>query len=263
MDRKKKESAGSFIFSPKKPPSSGKHMLGMGAKLSILIIGVLTCITVITTIISVSHLRRAISTGTKEMARTMGRVVGISAAYQGFFEIDNRLLQQYVNFAAEQQNVSYAVIATGKDDVVQTGLTPEQLSRLLTGEKPFPPDQVHQEKQPIAFESPIGKVGTIYLGISKRGLREIEKKIVRLHILVAAAIAIIFLIVLWIIVFSITRPLRRLTEQARKIGDGILDDPLEIRGKDEVGRLAASIEVMRASLYKNIETLRLLGGDIP
>ena len=236
-----------------------RPVFGLGAKLTILVLCSLLCITLITTIISIRHLRDALSAGAAEMGRTMGRVVGISSAYQGFFDIDNRLLEQYVDFAADQKNVVYAVITRSNGDVIQTGLTPEQLATLQEGGQPFSPEDVHQEKQDITLESPIGKIGTIYLGISKKEISAIEKKLIRVQVIFAFGITVIFLIILWVIIHSITRPLRRLTEKTKEMGEGILDKPLEVTGRDEVGRLAGSIEIMRENLNRKIQTIAFLG----
>ncbi len=236
-----------------------KSLFGMGAKLTILVLTSLLCISIFTTIVSIRHLRNALSAGAKEMGQTMGRVLGISAAYQGFFDIDNRLLKQYVTFATEQKNVVYAVIMKKHGEVIQMGLSPEQLDLLKKGELPFDPETVHQEIQDITMESPIGKIGTIYLGISKQKITAVEKKLVRVQVISAGVITIIFLIILWIIIHSITRPLRQLTEKTKEMGEGKLDEPLKVSGRDEVGRLANSIEIMRENLNRKIQTIAFMG----
>ncbi|MFH1038083.1 MAG: ATP-binding protein [PVC group bacterium] len=251
--------AAGFSSLPASLQVKSRRFFGLGAKLTILVLSSLLCISVITTIISIRHLRDALNTGVEEMGRTMGRVLGISSAYQGFFDIDNRLLKQYVTSAVDQKNVVYAVITKKNGEVVQTGLSAEQLEHLQKGDPPLDPEIVHQEIQDITMESPIGKIGTIYLGISKEEVAAVEKKLILVQVISAGAITAIFLVILWIIIHSITRPLRQLTEKTKEMGEGKLDKPLEVTGRDEVGRLASSIEIMRGNLNRKIQTIAFLG----
>ena len=154
IDKTAKEDKSLLIYDS---PGTEKHKLfGLGAKLTILVLSSLLLITIITTIISIRHLRNALSSGSQEMAETMGRVVGLASAYQGFFDADNRIQEQYIDFTVKQKNVVYAVIARKDGEIVQAGLTPEQLEILLNGETPFPPESIHLEKQDIIMDSPIG-----------------------------------------------------------------------------------------------------------
>jgi len=109
------------------------------------------------------------------------------------------------------------------------------------------------------MDSPIGKIGTIYLGISKKEISAIEKKLIKFQVIFAGTITIIFLLLLGVIIHSITRPLRNLTEKTTEMGKGILDKPLKVIGKDEVGRLSSSIELMRENLNRKIQTISFQG----
>jgi signal transduction histidine kinase len=50
----------------------------------------------------------------------------------------------------------------------------------------------------------------------------------------------------------IGQPLRRLTEQARKIGRGVLDEPLSLARADEVGEVAAAMDAMADDLRTSL-----------
>ena len=247
----------SFLLPPR--PEGRRWFFGLGARLALLVLSGILCVSVITTWISIRHLRGALSAGAEEMARTMGQVVAISAAYQGFFEADNRLLEQYVSFAAGQENILYAAIVGPRGESTKTGLTSGQFERMLAGEPPYPPDRAHHEEQDIVMESPVGKIGRIYLGISREKIDVIEGRLIRLQVYLTGAITAVFLLLLWTIIHSITRPLARLTEKTREMGEGVLDQPLAVTGRDEVGRLAGSIEMMRANLHRKIQTIAFLG----
>jgi len=232
------------------PPAAqvNRGFFGLGARLALLVLSGILCVSIITTWISIRHLRDALSAGAEEMARTMGQVVAISAAYQGFFDVDNRLLEQYVNFAAGQKNILYAAIVGPRGEVTQTGLTSGQLKRMLDGEPPYSRGRAHHEERDIVMDPPVGKIGRIYLGISREEIAAIEGRLIRLQIYLTGAITVVFLLLLW-----------RLTEKTREMGEGVLDQPLTITGRDEVGRLAESIEIMRDNLNRKIETIAFLG----
>lgn len=237
------------------PKSVRRFFFGMGAKLTILVLSCLLLLALITTAISIHHLRNALSTGSQEMAETMGRVVGLASAYQGFFDADNRVQKQYIDFTVEQRNIVYAAIVRDDGGIVYAGLSEDQLNKLINGGSPFSPHLVHQEKQDIIMDSPIGKIGTIYLGVSKEEISAFESRLIKFQVFFTIAATIIFLLLLWGVIHSITRPLRELTEKTIEMGEGTLDNPLKIKGKDEVGRLANSIEQMRENLYRKIQTI--------
>jgi len=249
---------GNLLFPPPPPPAE-RRFFGLGARLALLVLSGILCISIITTWISIRHLRGALSAGAEEMARTMGQVVAISAAYQGFFDVDNRLLEQYVNFAAGQKNILYAAIVGPRGEVTQTGLTTGQLERMIAGEPPYSLQRAHHEERDIVMDSPVGKIGRIYLGISREEIAAVERRLINLQIYLTAAVTTVFLLLLWWIIHSVTRPLTRLTEKTREMGEGILDKPLSIGGRDEVGRLAESIEIMRDNLNRKIQTIAFLG----
>jgi signal transduction histidine kinase/HAMP domain-containing protein len=257
--KKNKDKISDILLTPDSAGTENKKFFGLGAKLIILVLSSLLFITVFTTIVSIRHLRNALSAGSQEMAETMGRVVGLASAYQGFFDADNRIQQQYIDFTVKQKNVAYAAIVRTDGEIVQTGLTPEQLDILLNGDNPFPPESIHQEKQDILMDSPIGKIGTIYLGISKKEIAAIEGRLIKYQLIFAGAITVIFLLLLWGIILSITRPLRQLTKKTKEMGEGRLDEPLAVTGVDEVGLLATSIELMRKNLNRKIQTISFQG----
>ncbi|MEN4010919.1 MAG: ATP-binding protein [Bellilinea sp.] len=60
------------------------------------------------------------------------------------------------------------------------------------------------------------------------------------------------------IVRVVTRNLARLTEQASRISDGHLEQPISSSGVDEVGRLGKSFEQMRISLKNRLDELKKL-----
>lgn len=243
---------------PDPPAGKRRRIFGMGAKFTILIVGVLLLLSVFSIHHSTSQMRKAVSLGMEEMATAMGRVLGLASAYQGFFGIDDRQLVQYLESAVAQPDVVYAAIFM-EDRMVYRGISGQQAELLRKGEHPFDPELIFQERQDIELESPVGKIGEIVVGISRERLNQEQNRIIRGQVLAASGVGGLSLIVLWTIVFSITRPLRKLAVQAEKIGQGELDEPVSVKTGDEVGLLAESVEKMRGEIFRNIRKLTFLG----
>jgi len=255
----KKDKPSSLVDSHTASSPRRKRLLGLGAKFTILLLAGFVFLTAITTWFSVKYLRTSVSLGLSEMADALGRVVSVASAYKGFFDEDDRQLNQYIDSAASQPDVAFAAILQKGKVRAQRGLRPEEVQALERGENPFSAEEIFQESQDITLDSPIGKLGTIIIGISKSRINREETKIIITQILTAAVIAVISLTVLWAVVYSITSPLRKLMEQTRRIGEGKLDQPVKVKARDEVGELADSIEQMREGLHHNLSKMAFLG----
>ena len=66
----------------------------------------------------------------------------------------------------------------------------------------------------------------------------------------------LILFVLWLLAHSVLAPLAELGNAANQISDGQYDaPPLQVRGKDEMGRVAASFNLMQREIRKTVRTL--------
>lgn len=101
-------------------------------------------------------------------------------------------------------------------------------------------------------------VGAVRLGLS---LKSVDAHIAGLLIWRAGFIlAFLVLSTLAIYVFSrrITRPIKRLTDQATQIADGYLDKVIPVDSQDEIGQLAVSFNDMTQALKGNINEKELV-----
>jgi signal transduction histidine kinase len=67
------------------------------------------------------------------------------------------------------------------------------------------------------------------------------------------------LILVWLVIRTISRPLRRLTEAAVTVAGGEYGTQVELRSNDEVGLLASSFNEMSRKMAEDIERLRAMG----
>ncbi|MBU4076954.1 MAG: HAMP domain-containing protein, partial [Euryarchaeota archaeon] len=106
------------------------------------------------------------------------------------------------------------------------------------------------------FDSPLsGDVGYVHVGLSEARVRkQIDESSERLVLLAISAF------VLWgvFIFFTgrwLTEPVLRLSEGAKRINKGILDQKIDIISNDELGELAATFNDMSKSLDQKIKDL--------
>jgi signal transduction histidine kinase len=101
-------------------------------------------------------------------------------------------------------------------------------------------------------------IGAVRLGLSLQSLEARMADLLKLW----GGLITVFLVLSTIAIYAfsrgITRPVKRLTEQAKRIADGYLDE-VPVESRDEIGGLAVSFNEMAQALNKNInEKERLL-----
>jgi len=83
-----------------------------------------------------------------------------------------------------------------------------------------------------------------------------DKKIAELKMQIVGAMLIMLVVTsftIYIIVKRITKPLLRLTETARRIADGNLDEEVPVESSDEIGKLAEAFNKMTTVIVKNLK----------
>ena len=82
-----------------------------------------------------------------------------------------------------------------------------------------------------------------------------------LWIILGAAAGIV--VVAYAIARTISNPVRRLTAIATRVECGILDDEIEVKGRDELGQLSQSFRSMQASLLRIADSAKAISeGDL-
>jgi signal transduction histidine kinase len=77
-----------------------------------------------------------------------------------------------------------------------------------------------------------------------------------------AVVALLVVLVTLLLARRITRPLRSLAREARRMGAGQLERPVQVTSRDEVGLLAATMNEMREGLYRRDQQLQMMLGGI-
>lgn len=87
-------------------------------------------------------------------------------------------------------------------------------------------------------------------------MEKTEKKIAALKMQIIGAMLIMLAVTsftIYIVVKRITKPLLRLTEVARRIADGNLDEEVPVESRDEIGKLAEAFNKMTTVIVKNLK----------
>ena len=123
----------------------------------------------------------------------------------------------------------------------------------------FAPIVSQEVKTPDEFLiGPIGKagqqrtIGAVRVGLSLQAVDSHIAALLRWR----GGLIIVFLVLstlaIYVISRRITRPVKQLTDQAKKIADGFLDAVIQVHSRDEVGQLAVSFDNMTRALRANI-----------
>ncbi len=78
-----------------------------------------------------------------------------------------------------------------------------------------------------------------------------------LLILIMGGVILVILLILILLIYRFTKPIARLTEAARAMADGDLDQEIDLTGKDEIGVLAASFKEMCVAVRQSFYNLEL------
>ncbi len=123
----------------------------------------------------------------------------------------------------------------------------------------FAPIVSQEGKTPDEFLiGPIGKagqqrtIGAVRLGLSFQAVDAHIAALLRWRGGLIVAFLVLSTLAIYVISRRITRPVKQLTDQAKKIADGFLDQVIPVDSRDEIGQLALSFNNMTWALKGNI-----------
>ncbi|MCZ6622631.1 MAG: response regulator [Deltaproteobacteria bacterium] len=219
-----------------------------------------------------------------------GQVMAANLAYSselGVFAEDDQLLESSLLGVIGDADVAYVFIY-GEDGMllatrgemvsVDPGLTwdlsdqakaqllrdRQTFSKSVMGEgrrfvEFFAPIVSQEGKTPDEFLiGPIGKagqqrtIGAVRLGLSFQAVDAHIAALLRWRGGLIVAFLVLSTLAIYVISRRITRPVKQLTDQAKKIADGFLDQVIPVDSRDEIGQLALSFNNMTWALKGNI-----------
>ncbi len=214
----------------------------LSLKLTLSIVAFLGLVSLPSTLITVRRERAVLL----EQVETMGRLLSTQAAAAS---PDYMVLEDYPSLdtmvqgmVQQSPDVAWVVIERAEDgQVVSSFPASEDLQK------------ARERSDIISFTAPIEvdgmTLGRVVLGMSRARAEAMVSERVRELVLqsVASFLALAALILL-LLRREVLGPIRRLDRHARELSEGNLDASVRFRTDDEMGRLARSLETMRANL---------------
>ena len=102
-------------------------------------------------------------------------------------------------------------------------------------------------------------VGTVHVVLTEENIAQTSGNVLRPIILAAAVAVVLGFVFTVILAVGLSRNIRRLASVADRISLGELDEPVEVKGNDEIRDVAEALERMRMSLQSAINRLRKRG----
>lgn len=99
------------------------------------------------------------------------------------------------------------------------------------------------------------RLGAVNYGISLAFLAETRAELLIRGAAIGGTAMLIAMLVLFWIGHRLTRPLARLTDAARQIGEGNFDAELPVKSSDEIGQLAGALRTMAEALRGRLKAL--------
>ncbi len=219
-----------------------------------------------------------------------GQVMAANLAYSselGVFAEDDQLLESSLLGVIGDADVAYVFIY-GEDGMllatrgemvsVDPGLTwdlsDQAKAQLLRDRQTFSKSVMSEGRRFVEFFAPIvsqegktpdefligpiGKagqqrtIGAVRLGLSLQAVDAHIAALLRWRGGLIVAFLVLSTLAIYVISRRITRPVKQLTDQAKKIADGFLDQVIPVDSRDEIGQLALSFNNMTWALKGNI-----------
>ena len=99
-------------------------------------------------------------------------------------------------------------------------------------------------------------IGILYVGILEDKFVDMEKEAVWWLLGITILGAIVTMAVAYLLAYSITNPLRRLSMAAHKMGEGDLNQQIQVKSTDEIGELGKTFNYMIQAIKERDEKLK-------
>ena len=113
----------------------------------------------------------------------------------------------------------------------------------------------YTDGQPILLLNGQLQIGYVFISTSAAGLSEYLMNNLQVFFLSALGVLMLTFIALYVMTYSMVRPLRQMAAATRSFGVGDFSYRIPVHGKDEVAELATSLNIMAVSL-SSVEGMR-------
>lgn len=218
----------------------------------VLCIELITIALVQNTLFSIAH------TEVKERGISIARNVAANSADHIMIENELGIMQLLSRTKEVEQDIAYLFIVDAHDRVIAHTLE-DRFPVALRDANPLPDDATEstllldiENERVFDFAAPVldGSLGSVHVGISESVIEHNIKETVWRIAMFLSLISLIGIVAGFLFASSIIKPLRKLTEAVRRIGEGNFTVKTDVQSDDEIGELAQVFDVMTDNLGK-------------
>ena len=172
------------------------------------------------------------------------------------------LLHSEITFVYGERRIA-STIKKNEQSIVGTNLDPEIARTLVESKKEYIGEVEVMGVLYRTYYKPLLNANdevfaVICLGISETDLREASNDVIRDGILLGLAGLAISILLIFLIMTSISKPISKLSHDMSHIANGNLHVEIDIGGEDEVGNLGKSLQRIAQILHKLLEDINAM-----
>ena len=216
------------------------------SKVAILFTLVVGTISIFFFLLIPSRLDEQAMTALTEKAENVAKVAAFSVASALVFE-DSLAIRQMLQAGFEVRDLQYIVV-TDHAGEVRVVVGADQIlegAALAVVDAPMS-SEVYRTTAPVAFRGET--VGSVHVGISQERTRAAGRAARRFGTVVSLLSFFIGVVVVGVLSWLVTDPLRHIARTARRVAEGDLSQRAPTSSNDEVGQLAAAFNTMISRL---------------
>ena len=198
-----------------------------------------------------------------DKARSITGMTALNVSSILIFE-DREDMKKILDSIKQNRDIVYLVVLNSKGDVFsvfnhETAVQADY--KFLAREEPVTADGfIYRTSSPIIHNN--GQIGQLFLGMSLENIRTQVARSKQTIAMVSIVIFILGALAVFLISVVITHPLKHIVRTIEEISAGDLSKRVAFTANDEVGRLAASFNVMVAKLENYSGELKQLNDEL-
>jgi len=258
-------------------PTRRSRFSGIGFRLILLFLVFMVLLGGLTTVVYLKYVPSLMSEQIRLRANTLSR--SFSAAVIQPLLLRNYLqVNQIAEYNVQQPGVAYIAVLN-KRGIATAGVfgdmerfTPQFVHDIRS--KGFPVKLIQRNPLPKGARQsnldltaggqrihdvavPLGESGGVaHVGLFTADVQEAVRQALTPLWMILGVMAVLGTVVFFILARTIAGPIRQLTDAAKRIGLGHIDESIEVRGSGEIAELAGALEMMRLSVKSAIYRLR-------
>jgi methyl-accepting chemotaxis protein len=248
-------------------PARRGPRLGLLGKIVIFLVVALVPLAAVTWYVSARSIRASMT----EEFISKGEAIASSLASSGVDMISTRdasSVQSLVDEFARIRGVAYVMVYDPQKKLIAHTFSPAVPAGIL--DKNPVPGNVTRQLRDIEFNDPArrstrevidigvpmaaGKLGTVRVGMDRAIINQAAAASGRQLLLVFAGVALVTVLTGALLARRITRPITRLVEAAKRVGEGDLSETVEVTSRDEIGELSRTFNDTVVRLRTQVQT---------